>query len=83
MGHGDPPLDLLHHVGLVPQVDMDDRRSQLAGLTIHLHGDGLVGGEGHLFTLVESFSMPAHLQRGLVAKNTYAEFLSDLNNISI
>lgn len=65
VGHGDPPLGLLHHVGLVPQVDADDGRRQLAGLAVHLHGDGLVGGEGHFFTLMEPFAMAAHLQRGL------------------
>lgn len=65
MGHGDPPLGLLHHVGLVPQVDADDGRRQLTGLTIHLHGDGLVGGEGDFFTLVETFTVSTHLQRGL------------------
>lgn len=65
MGHGDPPLGLLHHVGLVPQVDVDDGRCQLAGLAVHLHGDGLVGGEGHFFALVETFAVTPHLQRGL------------------
>lgn len=69
MGHGDPPLGLLHHVGLVPQVDVDDGRCQLAGLTVHLHGDGLVGGEGHFFTLMEPFTVTAHLQRGLHTNN--------------
>lgn len=52
MGHGNPPLDLLDHVGLIPQVDTDDGGGQLAGLAIHLHGDGLVGREGHLLTLM-------------------------------
>lgn len=69
MGHGDPPLSLLHHVGLVPQVDADDGRRQLAGLPVHLHGDGLVGGEGDFFTLVETFTVTAHLQRGLDTNN--------------
>lgn len=69
MGHGDPPLGLLHHVGLVPQVDVDDGRCQLAGLSIHLHGDGLVGGEGHFFTLMEPLTMTSHLQRGLDTNN--------------
>lgn len=67
MGHGDPPLGLLHHVGLVPQIDVDDRRRQLAGLPIHLHGDGLVGGERHFFALMEPFAVAAHLQGGLEA----------------
>lgn len=65
VGHGYPPLGLLHHVGLVPQIDVDDGWRQLAGLSIHLHGDGLVGGERHLFTLMEPFAMATHLQRGL------------------
>ena len=65
MGHGDPPLGLLDHVGLVPQVDVDDGGGQLAGLPVHLHWDGLVGGEGHLPALVEAFAVPPHLQRGL------------------
>lgn len=65
MGHGDPPLGLLHHVGLVPQVDVDDGWGQLAGLSVHLHGDGLVGGEGHFFTLMESLAVTSHLQCGL------------------
>lgn len=65
VGHGYPPLGLLHHVGLVPQIDVDDGRRQLAGLSIHLHGDGLVGGERHLFTLMEPFAVATHLQRGL------------------
>ena len=69
MGHGDPPLGLLHHVGLVPQVDVDDGRRQLAGFSVHLHGDGLVGGEGHFFALVEPLAVSAHLQRGLDTKN--------------
>lgn len=69
MGHGDPPLGLLHHVGLVPQVDVDDGWCQLTGLAVHLHGDGLIGGEGNFFTLVEPFAMAAHLQRGLDANN--------------
>lgn len=65
VGHGDPPLGLLHHVGLVPEVDVDDGWSQLAGLSVHLHGDGLVGGQGHLFALMEALAVAAHLQRGL------------------
>lgn len=60
--HGDPPLGLLHHVGLTPQADSDDGRRQLAGLAVHLHGDGLVGGEDHLLALVESLAVAAHLQ---------------------
>lgn len=69
VGHGDPPLGLLHHVGLVPQIDVDDRRCQLAGLSIHLHGDGLVGGERHFFTLMEPFAVATHLQGGLDTNN--------------
>lgn len=69
VGHGDPPLGLLHHVGLVPQIDVDDGRCQLAGLSIHLHGDGLVGGERHFFTLMESLAVAAHLQGGLDTSN--------------
>lgn len=65
MGHGDPPLGLLDHVGLVPQIDVNDGRRQLAGLAVHLHGDGLKGGEGHFLTLVEAFAMTAHLEGGL------------------
>lgn len=65
MGHGDPPLGLLHHVGLVAQTDVNDGRCQLAGLAVHLHGDGLKGGEGHFLTLVEAFAMTAHLEGGL------------------
>ncbi len=68
--HGDPPLGLLHHVGLVPQVDVDDGRCQLAGLPVHLHGDGLAGGEGHFFTLMETLAVTAHLQRGLHTNST-------------
>lgn len=62
VGHGDPPLGLQHHVGLAPQVDVDDGRCKLAGLSVHLHGDGLVGGEGHFLTLVEPLTMTADLQ---------------------
>ena len=65
MWHGDPPLGLLHHVGLVPQVDVDDGRRQLAGFSVHLHGDGLEGGESDFLTLVEPLAVTAHLQRGL------------------
>lgn len=65
MWHGDPPLGLLHHVGLVPQVDVDDGRRQFAGLAVHLHGDGLEGGEGDFFTLVQPLAVTSHLQRGL------------------
>lgn len=65
VGHGDPPLGLLHHVGLVPQIDVDDGRCQLAGLSVHLHGNGLVGGERHFFTLMEPFAVATHLQRCL------------------
>lgn len=70
VGHGYPPLGLLHHVGLAPQIDVDDGRCQLAGLSIHLHGDGLVGGERHLFTLMEPFAVATHLQCGLRHKIT-------------
>lgn len=69
VGHGDPPLGLLHHVGLVPQVDVDDGRGQLAGLSVHLHGDALVGAERHFFTLMEPFPVAAHLQGGLHTSN--------------
>lgn len=61
MGHGDPPLGLLDHVGLVPQANADDGWGQLAGLTIHLHGDGLEGGECHLLTLMEALTVTTHL----------------------
>lgn len=70
VGHGDPPLGLLHHVGLVPQADVDDGRRQLAGLSIHLHGDGLVGGERHFFTLMEALAVAAHLHGGLKQAST-------------
>lgn len=69
MGHGEPPLGLLHHVGPAPQVDVDHRRRQLAGLAIHLHGDGLVGCKGHFLTLMEPLAVPTDLQRGLDAHN--------------
>lgn len=71
VGHGYPSLGLLHHVGLVPQIDVDDGRRQLAGLSIHLHRDGLVGGERHLFTLMEPFAVATHLQRGLDTRQQY------------
>ena len=69
VGHGDPPLGLLHHVGLAPQADVDDRRCQLAGLPVHLHGDGLEGGEGDFLTLMEPLAVTTHLQRGLDTNN--------------
>lgn len=69
MGHGDPPLSLLHHVGLVPQVDVDDGWCQFAGLSIHLHRDGLVGGERHFFTLMEPLAVAAHLKCCLDTSN--------------
>ena len=61
MWHGDPPLGLLNHVGLIPQADVDDGWSQFTRLTVHLHGNGLVGGKGHFFTLVETLAVTAHL----------------------
>lgn len=49
---GDSPLGLLQHVGLVPERDVDNGWSQSAWLSIHLHRNGLKGGESHLLTLV-------------------------------
>lgn len=56
-----PPLGFLHHVGLVSERDVDSGRSQLARLSVHLHGDWLIGGEGHLTTLIKPLTMTSDL----------------------
>lgn len=63
--HGVAPLGLLHHVGLVAQGDVDAGRCQLAGLSVHLHGDGLGRGENHLSALTEPLPMATDLQSSL------------------
>lgn len=64
-GHGVAPLGLLHHVGLVAQGDVDAGSCQLAGLSIHLHGDGLGRGENHLPALTEPLPVATDLQGSL------------------
>lgn len=62
---GDSPLGLLQHVGLVPECDVDNGRSQSARFPIYLHGDGLEGCERHLLTLMQSLAVTSYLQCGL------------------
>lgn len=65
VGHGDPPLGLLHHVGLAPQTDADHGGGQFAGLSVDLHRDGLERRQRHLFALMEALAVTSDLQRRL------------------
>lgn len=64
-----PALGLLHHGGLVAQGNSNTGCRKLAGLTVHLHRDGLGSGEQHFSALGQPLAVPTHLQCCLWAQD--------------
>lgn len=76
-GGSAPPLAFWTMVAWLRRAVRMREAASLQGYAVHLHWDGFGRGEQHLSALRQPLAVPAHLQRGLWARETQGQGLAD------